>query len=222
MRILQSWDDGIVSDIRLIDILCRYQAKATFCLNPGLYQENRSFGWIHENREVRHLGIHELVDVYSGFEICSHSMTHPCLTDLSVDQLYWELRTSKQVLENIFQKPVSGFCYPFNVYNDFVKDSVRSAGYKLARGNRHLEDVYPPIDPLEFHPCCHFCDQDFWRKYDRCKKRDNVFFFWGHSYELLDEVMWKNFEGMIERMSSDPEIEWSFMADLFDYAAMEK
>ena len=48
MKVIQSWDDGLVSDIRLIELLRRYQAKATFCLNPGLYQENRSFGWMHE------------------------------------------------------------------------------------------------------------------------------------------------------------------------------
>ena len=87
MKIIQTWDDGPVSDIRLIEILHRHQAKATFCLNPGLYQENRSFGWIHENQKVWRLGIHELVNVYDGFEICSHSMTHPRLTDLSEDRL---------------------------------------------------------------------------------------------------------------------------------------
>ena len=215
MKIIQSWDDGLVSDIRLIEILRRTQAKATFCLNPGLYQENRSFGWVHENREVWRLSIHELVDVYNGFEICSHSMTHPCLTDLSGDQLHWELQTSRHVLEDKFQKPVPGFCYPFNAYNDFVKDAVRSAGYKWARGNQPLENTFPPIDPLEFHPCCHFLDQDFRQKYDQQRKRDSVFFFWGHSCELIDETMWESFEGMINRISSDPEAEWFFVADLF-------
>jgi peptidoglycan/xylan/chitin deacetylase (PgdA/CDA1 family) len=215
MKVIQTWDDGLVSDIRLIEILRRYQAKATFCLNPGLYQENRSFGWVHENKEVWRLSIHELVDVYHGFEICSHSMTHPYLTDLSIDQLQWELRTSRHILEDKFQKPVLGFCYPFNTYNDFVKDAVRSTGYKWARGNQHQGNTYPPIDLLEFHPCCHFLDQDFCGKYDRQKRKDSVFFFWGHSYELIDEAMWDNFEGMIEGISSDPDAEWFFVTDLF-------
>ena len=218
MKVIQSWDDGLVLDIRLIEILRRYQAKATFCLNPGLYQENRSFGWIHENREVWRLSIHELVDVYNGFEICSHSVTHPFLTDLPVDHLHWELQTSRQILENMFQKPILGFCYPFNAYNDFVKDAVRSAGYKWARGNQHRENVYPHGGPFEFHPSCHFLDQDFWNKYDQQKKRDSVFFFWGHSYELIDETMWENFERMIDRISSDPEAKWDFVADVLGEA----
>ena len=216
MKIIQTWDDGLVSDIRLIEILCRYQVKASFCLNPGLYQENRSFGWMHENREVWRLSIHELVNVYNGFEICSHSMTHPYLTDLSDDQLQWELQTSRHILEDIFQKPVLGFCYPFNVYNDSVRDAVRSAGYKWARGNQHLENIYPPVDPFGFHPSCHFLDKDFWDKYDRQKRGNSVFFFWGHSYELVNDAMWENFESTINRISSDSETEWAFVADLFD------
>jgi len=214
VKVIQTWDDGIVSDIRLIEILRRYQAKATFCLNPGLYQENRSFGWIHENREVWRLSINELADVYNGFEICSHSMTHPYLTDLSRDQLIWEVQASKHVLENIFQKPVLGFCYPFNAYNDFVKEAVRSVGYKWARGNRNQEYVYPPADPFEFQSCCRFLDPDFRGKYDRQRKSGSVFFFWGHSYEIIDEAMWENFERMIERIALDPETEWAFAADL--------
>jgi peptidoglycan/xylan/chitin deacetylase (PgdA/CDA1 family) len=215
LKVIQTWDDGIVSDIRLIEILCRYQAKATFCLNPGLYLENRSFGWTHGNREVWRLSIHELVNVYNGFEICSHSMTHPYLTDLSDDQLRWELQTSRHILEDIFQKPVLGFCYPFNVYNDSVRGAVRSAGYKWARGNQHQDDIFPPVDPYEFSPTCLLLDIDFWEKYNHQKKKNRVFFFWGHSYELINDAMWENFESTINRISSDPEAEWAFVTDLF-------
>jgi peptidoglycan-N-acetylglucosamine deacetylase len=213
MKIIQSWDDGLISDIRLIEILHRYQAKATFCLNPGLYQENRSFGWVHENSEVWRLSIHELGDVYHGFEIWSHSMTHPCLTDISENSLHWELKTSRHILEDIFQKPVKGFCYPFNTYNEFVKEAVRSAGYQWARGNQHHKTIFPPPDPLEFHPCCHFLNHDFWETYDRQKEKGNPFFFWGHSFELKNEAMWENFERMIAGISSDRDAQWAFVED---------
>jgi len=215
MKIIQSWDDGIVSDIRLTEILRRYQAKASFCLTPGLYQENRSCGWVHENQEVWRLAIHELTGVYHGFEICSHSMTHPYLTDLPSEQLDWELQASKHLLEEIFQQPVRGFCYPFNVYNDFVKEAVRRAGYQWSRGSQEWNVVFPPADPLEFHPCCHFLDGDFWRKYELQQNTGSPFFFWGHSYELKVEAMWADFEAMIKRISSDPDAEWVFAGDLF-------
>jgi peptidoglycan/xylan/chitin deacetylase (PgdA/CDA1 family) len=216
MRILQSWDDGLVSDIRLTEILRRHGAKAAFCLSPGLHQETRTFGWLHENREVWRLSRHELTGVYRGFEIWSHAMTHPYLTDLSPDRLDWELWESRSMLEEQFQQPIRGFCYPFNAYNDLVKNAVHRAGYRWARGTTQAGGGFPPLDPLAFSPCCHFLDRDFWDNYNRCRKTCGVFFFWGHSYELINEGMWVECEAMITRISTDPEAQWVTGADLFE------
>jgi len=215
MKILQCWDDGLVSDLRLVDLLRRYRAKATFCLNPGLYRDERSFGWLHEGIEVWRLGIHELRGVYEGFEICNHSMTHPYLTKLTGSRLDWEINVSRDLLETLFQKPIHGFCYPFNAYDDTVINALRSAGYLWARGGQEREPVFPPADRLEFHPSCHFLDPEFWWKFDRAKETEDVFFFWGHSYELSSEAMWTDFESRIEKICFDGAVEWSFIDDLF-------
>ena len=215
MKVIQCWDDGIVDDIRLSHILRRYNARGAFCLNPGLYRKERSWGWFHGEREIWRLSIDELPDVYNGFEICSHSMTHPNLTDISADHLDWEVRESRDILQNIFKKPVLGFCYPFNAYNESVRASVRSAGYVWARGGFTQESIFPPVDNFEFHFSCHFLSPDFWLRFNNAKKLNDVFSFWGHSYEMRNETMWRNFEVMIEKISSDPETLWSFIADLF-------
>ena len=215
VRVIQCWDDGIVDDLRLADILRRYNALATFCLNPGLYREERTFGWIHGDREVWRLGINELSAAYDGFEVCSHSMTHPYLTELSSDRLDWEVRESRYVLQGVFNQPVVGFCYPFNAYNEFVKTSVRSAGYIWARGARDGRSIFPPDDPLEFHFSCHFLSPDFWHRFEEARKGSGVFSFWGHSCEIANEGMWKDFEAMINKISLLPETQWSFISDLF-------
>ncbi|MDY0187692.1 MAG: polysaccharide deacetylase family protein [Syntrophus sp. (in: bacteria)] len=216
MKILQCWDDGVASDARLVDLLRRHGAKATFSLNPGLYQNNRSFGWLSEGREIWRLGLQELPAVYQGFEICSHSMTHPYLTDLDGSRLDWEIRASRDLLEQLFSRPVTGFSYPFNAYNDSVLSAVRSAGYRWARGKKEGLHRFPPADPLEFSPSCRVLDPEFWRKYEGAKKTEEVFFFWGHSYELSTEALWDDFERRIERISSNGDAEWSFIGDLFD------
>jgi peptidoglycan/xylan/chitin deacetylase (PgdA/CDA1 family) len=215
MNVIQCWDDGIVDDIRLSDILRRHNARATFCLNPGLYYKERSLGWCYGDREIWSLSIDELTDVYNGFEICCHSMTHPFLADLSPDHLDWEVRASRDILRNIFNKPVLGFCYPFNAYNDSVKSAVRSAGYVWARGGYSQEGIFPPVDPFEFHFSCHFLSPDFWLRFNNAKKLNGLFSFWGHSYEMVSESMWRNFEAMIEKISLDPETQWSFIDHLF-------
>jgi peptidoglycan/xylan/chitin deacetylase (PgdA/CDA1 family) len=142
-------------------------------------------------------------------------MTHPNLTDISSGHLYWEVMESKNVLQNIFKKPVLGFCYPFNAYNESVKAAVKSAGYVWARGSHIQESIFPPHDPLEFHFCCRYPSPDFWPLFNNAKKTNSVFSFWGHSYELLNETMWKSFEETIEKISSDPETMWSFITELF-------
>jgi peptidoglycan/xylan/chitin deacetylase (PgdA/CDA1 family) len=215
IRVIQTWDDGVCEDVRLIDVLRRHGAKATFCLNPGLYQNERSFGWMHEGREVWRLGSGELRDVYNGFEICSHSMTHPRLTDVSPDQLRWEVAASRETLEKLFQKPVVGFAYPFNDYSETVIDSVRSAGYIWARGGGPEDDRFPPANSYAFRPHCRFNDGGFMEKYERAKQTGGVFFFWGHSYELIDDAIWERLESMIRRISSDPDARWSSVSDLF-------
>ena len=52
MKVVQCWDDGVSADIELIDILRRYNAKATFNLNAGLHKKERSAGWEYKNTKV--------------------------------------------------------------------------------------------------------------------------------------------------------------------------
>ena len=49
-----------------------------------------------------------------GVEICSHSYTHPHLTEVNDQRLDFELRQSKQELENITGRAVKAFCVPFS------------------------------------------------------------------------------------------------------------
>ena len=214
MKVIQCWDDGISDDIRLGEILRRYGAKATFCLNPGLYKQERSLGWIHGDKEVWRLSFHELVSVYEGFEIASHSMTHPYLTDLPSDSLWWEISESKKILESIFNKAVAGFCYPFNSYNNTVKDMIRSAGYLWARGGAEAENAFPPPDPFEFNFNSHFLSESFWKKFYHSRDQNSIFSFWGHSCELVTEEMWRIFEETIERITDEPNVAWSNVSDV--------
>jgi peptidoglycan/xylan/chitin deacetylase (PgdA/CDA1 family) len=57
MKVVQCWDDGVTTDIKLIEILRRYNAKATFNLNAGLFEKTRGGNsWEYKGTEVQHLG----------------------------------------------------------------------------------------------------------------------------------------------------------------------
>lgn len=215
IRIVQSWDDGVVEDVRLTKLLRKYRAFADFNLVPGLYSAERSWGWRQGERDVWRLGRNELTAVYEGFDIASHSMSHPDLTRTDHGRLWYEIRESKRVLEEMFQREVPGFCYPFNAYNERVIQSIREAGYRYARGS-DAGTEYPPAEPLVFSPTCHFLAEDFWDQYRRTKEKDTgVFYFWGHSYELTTESMWEDFERKLAEIEADDEAEWGRLQDLF-------
>jgi peptidoglycan/xylan/chitin deacetylase (PgdA/CDA1 family) len=215
MKVVQSWDDGVVDDIRLTELLRRHGAKAAFNLNPGLHQQQRSFSFQYGDKAVLRLSRDELANIYAGFEIANHSLTHAYLPDLSPDDLMREVRDSRRLLQDWFQQPIRGFCYPFGGFNPAVKDAIRLAGHIYARTVAALESVFPPADPLEFGANCHFTDPSFWTRYEQARTLDSVFFFWGHSYELVNEAMWADLENKIAGISADPAAAWVDLETLF-------
>ena len=68
----------------------------------------------------------------AGFEIGSHTLTHPHLTDVSEEQLGRELADSKHKLEDLIGKEVSALSYPYGDYDDRVLAAAIVAGYKCA------------------------------------------------------------------------------------------
>ena len=68
----------------------------------------------------------------AGHEIGSHTLTHPSLTRLSLEQAKEEISASKKKLEDRFGRPVRHFCYPYGDWNPAVRDMVMAAGYETA------------------------------------------------------------------------------------------
>jgi peptidoglycan/xylan/chitin deacetylase (PgdA/CDA1 family) len=60
-----------------------------------------------------------------GFEIASHSVSHPHLTLLNTTQLDSELKNSQIMLQNKFNVPVSNFASPYGEYNDEVIQYIK-------------------------------------------------------------------------------------------------
>lgn len=68
----------------------------------------------------------------AGMEIAAHTRNHPRLPELSAQDVWDEVSSSKTELENILGQSVISFAYP---YGDFNKDciaAVKKAGYKVA------------------------------------------------------------------------------------------
>lgn len=70
--------------------------------------------------------------IQSGQEIGSHTVTHPRLAEIGIEEAQHQLAQSKQQLEDLLQQEVSSFCYPYGSYDQEVKQRVSALGYKRA------------------------------------------------------------------------------------------
>lgn len=66
-----------------------------------------------------------------GFEIFSHTLSHPVLTETEDGRLEAELVGSKHALEKIVDHEVLAVSYPHGAYNTKVCKAAQKAGYKL-------------------------------------------------------------------------------------------
>jgi peptidoglycan/xylan/chitin deacetylase (PgdA/CDA1 family) len=94
-------------------------------------------------RYLRHPVMTEqmLLDLSSkGWEIGSHTKTHPRLTRVSYQRLNDELALSKRRLEQIVKKPVVSLAYPYGAFNSEVMQYA-ARHYVCARTSSR----YPPL-----------------------------------------------------------------------------
>lgn len=214
MTVVQCWDDGVTTDARVAEICRRHSARATFNLNAGRHETRRKPGWKYKDTDVGFLGWDEMRDVYAGFTIANHSLTHPDLAKIPAADARREIVEGRERLRQFFGQPVLGFAYPFGTYNETVMGLLREAGHVYARTVKNVESPFPPADAMAFHPCCHFLAPDFWDRYEKARP-GGVFYFWGHSYEIVTDTMWTAFEDQIARISADPRSRWGELVNLF-------
>lgn len=75
-----------------------------------------------------------------GWEILSHTKSHPNLRELSGDRIETEMSQSKATLEKLGIK-VRNLVYPFNMNNDLVRN-IAGKYYRSARGGRSMPNQY--------------------------------------------------------------------------------
>jgi peptidoglycan/xylan/chitin deacetylase (PgdA/CDA1 family) len=84
----------------------------------------------------------------AGFEIGSHTLSHPFLTELSDDALRLELADSRKKLEDIIGQQVVSFSYPYGDLDRRVSDAAADAGYRYAATTK-LGVVTESANPFE-------------------------------------------------------------------------
>lgn len=115
-----SFDDGGVSSIKIIaPTLEKYSKKGLFCITTSCVGRT---GFLSED-QIRALDA-------NGHIIASHSHTHPKdISKLSERDLFEEWYKSKEILENILNKPIVAASIPGGAVSKKVIQSLFKAGY---------------------------------------------------------------------------------------------
>ena len=218
IKVAQCWDDGVLNDIRLTELLRKYNAKATFNLNPARHKAKSRITdqWNFNGYITGRLAWNEIKDVYDGFEVASHTMYHCNAGEVDDKVFLTQAVGAKVILEDMFQKPCKGFAWPCGYYTPETMKLLREAGFLYGRTCVNVDNVLLCEDTMALHSNCHALNKNFWDIFEKAKE-SGVFYFWGHSYELMDNAqLWSEFEEKIKRLSEDPNVEWINVVDIVD------
>ena len=216
-----SWDDGHKLDMRLALLLKKYGMKGTFYICP----QDREF----ERDDL--LRPQDILSISEDFEIGGHTITHPHLTKIPLSLAESEIAQSKAYLEELLQREVTAFCYPYGDFNDRVKNLVKKHGYRLARTTKRYDfgSVQDSFElPTTFHAYTHYSDihkilplcrfslmnlMKYWdwaalaiELFDRACRTGSIFHIWGHSWEIEKNNGWQKLETVFSYIASKDKI----------------
>ena len=218
IKVCQCWDDGVLNDIKVAELCRKYNAKATFNLNPGLHlpTERRTTGWMFRDTGYcpGKLAWNEVTSVYEGFEVASHGMRHCNAGEVPDEVFIADAVDARKIIEDLFQKECRGYAWPCGKFTETTLKLMHEAGFAYGRTTKYSESVLPCENFMALRSNCHFMNVNFWDIFEKAKP-SGVFYFWGHSYEMMeDPVLWQAYEDKLKRFDEDPEVEWINVIDL--------
>lgn len=214
--IITSWDDVTKCDIRLQNLLDKYNLKGTF------YVIGNSIG--------KHISKEDLIQISSNHEVGAHTMNHPTLTAISKEKSKKEIIESKKILEKCIDKEVTSFAYPKGKYREEHVKIVKEAGFTNARtiepfyfditNNvfeipitlwsyphklRDLKSIYRlyqtfpllALNPLMLKKWSHLGNKIL----DQLLERGGVFHLFGHAWQVDQINGWKKLEDLFSYMA---------------------
>ena len=203
-----TYDDGVLQDIRFVELMNQYGLKGTFNLNSQLMETQ--FAWTHpKGMIVKRLPTTRVAELYQNHEVASHTLTHPYLSQLSEPEVMHQMAKDKENLEQLTGKPVLGFAGPFHHWSDMIAGCAEKCGFEYARNAEERYCYAPPQDYYHwsagsYHIMPGF--RDFVEGFFHTQEELALCQIVGHSYDLDAENMWETMECILKRVSEDKDI----------------
>lgn len=142
--IIITFDDGYQDNyLYAFPILKQYGFTATIFLVSEQIGGINQWDMLPGEEAIRLLSINEIKEMAEyGIAFGAHTVTHPHLTQLSKENAWQEIVQSKKDIEEILQKEITTFCYPYGEFSQGVKEMVKDAGFRCACAGDTEEDLF--------------------------------------------------------------------------------
>ena len=214
-----TYDDGVLQDIRFVQLLNQYGVKGTFNLNAALLATE--FEWTHASGlMVKRLNPDAAAALYAGHEVASHTLTHPYMDNLTRAEILHELSADKASLERLFGREICGFAVPFDFYSDLVCQCVQDCGFAYARISEESCAFTPQTDFYRWRATAfHCCDglENLTEQFIRTDEELALFQIVGHTYDLDVEDKWDMIERIFQHIRQQEDILPMTTIEIIDY-----
>ena len=129
-----TFDDAFVNVLKnAVPVLKKHNLTAGICVPTGNLGQPPRWKILPECSDTFEtvMSREQVVELSKdGFEILSHTKSHPVLTEIDFAQLNLELSESKKTCEETVGHEIHGISYPYGAHNAEVCDLARTAGYQ--------------------------------------------------------------------------------------------
>lgn len=208
-----SWDDGHPLDLKLADLLDKYNIRGTFYIPL-------------KNEEHKVMDFNTLHNIASCYEVGGHTVNHLYLNALDDSKARYEISACKTMLEELTGNTISAFCFPGGKYSTRDIELARNAGYLFSRTAAFFHDhinhnrpllnttvqAYPhstfdllkhcmkrgQLDPIQRNNLFIAYNHKFYplakRLVQQISRQKGIFHLWGHSWEIEQYGLWNELE----------------------------
>ena len=210
-----SFDDGVVQDIRLIEILNKYGLKCTFNINSGTLGKK---GTLERNGRIVPFDKVQKEDVrkiYEGHEVAVHTITHPNLRACTDEEIIRQVEEDRKTLSELCGYEVVGMAYPGGGYlpeEHTVQVVAERTGVRYARTTGSSKTFGLQKDNYFcFFPSTYIIQDDFEKVVDEFLALEcdepSLLYIWGHAFEMDAEfISWENLERILKKLSGKEDI----------------
>ncbi|GIM61836.1 endo-1,4-beta-xylanase [Capnocytophaga canis] len=225
IKISTSWDDGALEDLKLVEILSKFNVQSTLYI-PIKNKEREVVDKMHIKRFSQ----------MPNIDIGSHTYNHVYLTTVPYQVALEEVRKGKESLEDLLGKEINKFCYPGGKFTNRISDGIkgivsnaRTCNIMSVKENSRFNVdttchfMHRPQKsyikqillhaPMELKPILiKWAFSDKKSQYDLVRifteyvlskqQKDFNIHIWGHSWELEECNLWGELEKTLEMLET--------------------